>query len=106
VVSGYYRETKPPTEEAGGDDDDAFFLVFGERRSELNATAGRILLLRVMCPKIMWRQFPPNLEKNPPQNYVAAVVPAESQKESAPKGSSSRRNILLRLYVVGFVHWK
>ena len=64
-----------------------FFWFSGERRSEFNATAGRILLLRVMCPKIMWRQFPPNLEKNPPQNYVAAVVPAESQNESAPKGS-------------------
>jgi hypothetical protein len=26
----------------------------------------------------MWWQFPPNLKKNPTQNYVAAV-PAESQ---------------------------
>jgi hypothetical protein len=32
----------------------------------------------------MWRQFPLNLKKNPPHNYVEAV-PAESQKESTPK---------------------
>ena len=43
-------------------------------------------------PNVMWRQFPPNLKKNPPQNYVV-VVPAKSQKESTPKlcGGSSRR---------------
>jgi hypothetical protein len=32
-------------------------------------------------PKILWRQFPPNLKKNPPQNSVEAV-PAKSQQES------------------------
>ena len=35
-------------------------------------------------PKILWRQFPPNLKKNPPQNSVEAV-PAESQKERFTK---------------------
>ncbi len=34
------------------------------------------------APKLLWRQFPPNLKKNPPQKYVEAV-PAETQKESA-----------------------
>jgi hypothetical protein len=31
----------------------------------------------------MWRQLPPNLEKNPPQNYVEGA-PTLSQKESTP----------------------
>jgi hypothetical protein len=34
--------------------------------------------------KILWRQFPPHLKKNPLQNSVEAV-PAKSQKESTPK---------------------
>ena len=34
--------------------------------------------------KIQWRQFPPNLKKNPPHNSVEAV-PTKSQKESAPQ---------------------
>jgi hypothetical protein len=34
--------------------------------------------------KNLWRQFPPNLKKNLPQNSVEAV-PAESQKESTKK---------------------
>jgi hypothetical protein len=32
----------------------------------------------------MWRQFPPNLKKNPPTNYVEAV-PAKFPKESPSK---------------------
>ena len=34
--------------------------------------------------KILWRQVPPNLKKNPPLNSVEAV-PANSQKEFAQK---------------------
>ena len=42
--------------------------------------------------KIMWRQFPLNLKKNPPQNYGEAI-PAKSQKYSTTKlsgGSACR----------------
>ena len=39
---------------------------------------------KTIRPKIMWRQFPPNLKKNPPQNYVEAV-PVKSQKEYVSK---------------------
>jgi hypothetical protein len=36
------------------------------------------------APKLKTKQFPPNLKKNPTQNYMVAVL-AKSQKESAPK---------------------
>ena len=38
--------------------------------------------------KILWRQFPPNLKKNPPPNYVESI-PAESQKEWCKKNRRS-----------------
>jgi hypothetical protein len=56
---------------------------------------------------LIWRQFPQNLKKNPPHNYVEAV-PAESQKrihvmiafvEAVPAESQ-------REYVCGFPMWK
>ena len=47
-------------------------------RSQFPPNSKRIRL------KILWRQVPPNLKKNPPLNSVEAV-PAESQIKSPPK---------------------
>jgi hypothetical protein len=53
-------------------------------------------------PKILWRQFLPNLKKNPPPKSIEAV-PDKSQKESTPKfcgGSSCRISKRIHLKIL------